>query len=142
LLVRPIQEWNIEVDAVWTGWSSIDTVVVAFDNGLPPDSTDFSWDNSMTYNIGTEYHLSAPVVIRAGYSYDTTPVPSQTVSPILPDGDRQWFSLRWLSCPRGVDLGYHLIRLEREKNSVGIFGHPNNTANGTYRTWPIRWLSV
>jgi long-chain fatty acid transport protein len=95
----------------------------------------------MTYNIGTEYHLSAPVAIRAGFSYDTSPVPSETVSPILPDGDRQWFSLgvgyhapRWRA-----DVGYHLIRFEREKNNsvnppFPPPTTPNDTANGTYRT--------
>ncbi|MEO6667167.1 MAG: outer membrane protein transport protein [Nitrospiria bacterium] len=139
VLVRPVSKWNVELDAVWTGWSTLDRVVVAFDSGLPTDQTNFGWKNSMTYNLGTEYRLTDYSFLRGGFSYDATPIPSDTVGPLLPDGDRRWFSLGGGYDAVGwkTDLSYNLILFDRDKaNNVGASSSttPNNTANGFYKT--------
>jgi long-chain fatty acid transport protein len=133
--------WNVEVDAAWTGWSTIDRLNIEFSNGLPPDRTDFLWGDSMTYSIGTEYRGSS-VRARAGYTYDATPIPDGTISPLLPDGNRQWIAVglgaereRWV-----VDGAYQLALFERTKDNA-IGDRFNSTvpaidarANGRYRT--------
>lgn len=139
VLVRPVNKWNVELDAVWTGWSTLDRVLVTFDSGLPPDQTNFGWKNSLTYNLGTEYRLTEYSFLRGGFSYDATPIPSDTVGPLLPDGDRRWFSLGGGYDAGGwkTDFSYNLIVFDREKaNNVGAFSSttPNNTANGFYKT--------
>ncbi len=120
LMVRPKPTWNVEVDAVWTGWSTIDRLVVDFQQGMPvpQDQTPFSWDDSMAYSIGTEYRW-APWIFRAGYTLDFAPIPDETLNPILADGDRHWFSggvgyrgERW-----GVDLSYQHILFDRRKEN-------------------------
>lgn len=148
LLVQPLANWNIEANAVWMGWSSIDRLDVDFANGLPVarDSTDFFWGDSMTYTIGTEYTKSS-WALRGGYTYDITPIPDDMVGPILPEGNRHWFSIgggfkkeRW-----GADLAYQLILFRRTKeNQYGEAGSSVGTlpaapsidarANGLYRT--------
>jgi long-chain fatty acid transport protein len=141
LLVRPLPEWNVEVDAAWTGWSTIDRLNIEFSNGLSPDRTDFLWGDSMTYSIGTEYRGSS-VRARAGYTYDATPIPDGTINPLLPDGNRQWVAVglgaeqeRWI-----VDGAYQLALFERTKDNA-IGDRFNSTvpaidarANGRYRT--------
>lgn len=139
VLVRPVSKWNVELDAVWTGWSTLDRVVVTFDSGLPPDQTNFGWKNSLTYNLGTEYRLTEYSFVRGGFSYDATPIPSHTVGPLLPDGDRRWFSLGGGYDARGLktDFSYNLIRFDRGKaNNVGASSSTttNNSANGFYKT--------
>lgn len=148
ILLRPRPNWNLEFDAVWTGWKTIDQLVVSFEQGLPvpSETTDFLWDNSMAYSIGTEYHW-APYVFRAGYTYDFTPVPDETVSPIIPDGNRQFFSVGAgvLGELWDLDFAYQLLLFERVKNniagdgfsSVGGPGIPaiDARANGRYESY-------
>lgn len=118
ILVRPLAGWNMELDATWTGWSTIDQLVVEFKEGLPVqrDSTDFSWHNSMAYSLGTEYRWS-PWVVRGGYTFDLAPIPDRTLNPILADGNRQWLStgVGYARAQWAVDLGYHFIVFDRQK---------------------------
>jgi long-chain fatty acid transport protein len=144
VLVRPAANWNVEFDAVWTGWSSVDDLVVDFKQGLPSDRTPFSWQDVMAYSVGTEYRWS-PWILRAGYTYDLAPIPDDTLSPILADGDRQWFSTG-VGYRRGnwsFDLAYQYILFSRSKlNDFGATGSSAGTppaipsidarANGTY----------
>jgi long-chain fatty acid transport protein len=146
LLARPAANWNVEFDAVWTGWSSVDELVVDFKEGLPVprDPTPFSWQDSMAYSVGTEYRWS-PWILRAGYTYDLAPIPDDTLNPILADGDRQWFSTG-VGYRRGnwrFDLAYQYILFSRSKqNELGAAGSSAGTppaipsidarANGTY----------
>ncbi|MEW6682403.1 MAG: outer membrane protein transport protein [Nitrospirota bacterium] len=149
VLFRPIPQWNIEGEAIWTGWSTIDQLVIRFDEGLPPPGTDTTlllWDDAMAYGVGTQYEWSN-FAVRGGYTLDYSPIPDNTVSPILPDGTRHWFSAgagykasRW-----SADLGYHLILFQRVKDNqygsnFSSAGSPpaipaiDARANGTYRT--------
>ncbi len=148
-LFRPTRRWNIEANAIWTGWSTIDQLVLKFDQGLPPPGTDttvLQWDDAMAYGVGTQYEWSK-FVVRGGYTLDYSPIPDSTVSPILPDGTRHWFSAgagyrasRWT-----LDLGYHLILFKRTKDNqygsnFSSTGAPptipaiDARANGTYET--------
>jgi long-chain fatty acid transport protein len=149
VLFRPTPQWNIEGEAIWTGWSTVDQLVVKFDQGLPPPGTDTTpllWDDAMAYGVGAQYEWS-DFALRGGYTLDYSPIPEGTVSPILPDGTRHWFSTgvgykgsRW-----STDLGYHLILFHRVKNNqfgsdFSSTGTPpvipaiDAQANGTYRT--------
>jgi len=147
VLFRPTPQWNIEGDATWTGWSSLDQMVVTFDQpSPPPDTTSFLWDDVMAYSIGAQYRPST-IALRGGYTLDFSPIPDDTIGPILPDGNRHWFSFgvgyegpRW-----STDLGYHLILFRRLKDnqfgdSFSSAGAPpaipsiDARANGKYRT--------
>jgi long-chain fatty acid transport protein len=142
LLVRPWVKWSIEVDATWTGWSTVDHLEVQFDSGLPPDVTTFGWDDAMTYSIGTEYQVSRTVRLRGGYLYDRSPIPDAYATPLIPDADRQGVSVgvgvgasKWT-----VDLGYQYLWFERLKNN-NVGSNANSAAppidaraNGKYRS--------
>ena len=141
VLVQPTPMWSVEFDAAWTGWSTIDRLTIEFANTLPADTTPFSWENTMAYSLGTEYRWRA-FRMRGGYTYDVTPIPDETVNPLLPDGNRQWWSVgvgttgeRWL-----LDAAYQLIVFDRVK--ANAFGSRFSSAappldaraNGSYRS--------
>lgn len=94
----------------------------------------------MAYSVGTEYRWRY-FAARAGYTYDLTPIPDQTVNPLLPDGNRQWFSagLGLTSSGWGLDVAYQLITFSRVKDNA--IGERFNSAsppidaraNGRYR---------
>jgi len=92
---RPVRHLELELDAVWMGWSSFDKLEIT----LPDMSTTVSprdYKNTLTIRFGGEYHLRKPLLaldFRAGYIYDPTPVPSTRLTPSLPDIDRHVLTL-------------------------------------------------
>ncbi len=85
---RPMDELEVELNAVWIDWSKFDTIDITLPDGShsvqPQDYTD-----TVTLRLGGEYKLPAQkLAFRAGYAYDPTPVPNTTISARLPDINR------------------------------------------------------
>lgn len=84
----------LETDANWTGWSSFDETTIRFTGGDLPNSTIRSnWDDVMNYRAGLRWTRSASSEIRFGFVFDETPQPEEAVSPLLPDADRNGFTI-------------------------------------------------
>ena len=94
---RPIDRLTLEFDATRTGWSSFDRLLINFDSpqfaafNNQPDPR--NWQDVWCYKFGGQYALPGGVDLRAGYSFDQTPVPDATLDPLLPDADRHSFAL-------------------------------------------------
>jgi long-chain fatty acid transport protein len=93
----PTAKLTLEFDATRTGWSSFDKLLINFDGpqfaafNNQPDPR--SWQDVWSYKFGGQYALSDRIDLRAGYSFDPTPVPDATVDPLLPDADRHSFAV-------------------------------------------------
>lgn len=87
--------WAVMGDITWTRWSSVQRLVFRFDNPLQPDNvTQYKWQNTLRYALGTTYSGFCRWKLRTGIAYDETPVfNSELRSPRVPDNDRFWFSL-------------------------------------------------
>ncbi len=93
---KPTDALTLEFDAEKTWWSSYNKLELNFGAPLAafnkkPD--DKSWEDVWAYRFGAQYALNKNVDLRAGYAYDTSPAPSSTVGPELPDADRHNFSV-------------------------------------------------
>ena len=104
VFVKPMDKLNFEVDAVQTRWSTFDELNVRVRNpmligGKSEDSTMKRWRDVWRYQFGVEYNLTKKFDLRAGYVYDEEPIPAGTVDYLVPDNDRQLYS---------VGLGYHV----------------------------------
>ncbi|GFO61850.1 OmpP1/FadL/TodX family outer membrane transporter [Geomonas silvestris] len=93
----PTDKLTLEFDATRTGWSSFDKLDIHFDS---PQFAAFNghadprnWQDAWGYKFGAQYAVNPQLDLRAGYSFDTTPVPDATVDPLLPDSDRHSFSI-------------------------------------------------
>lgn len=90
------EKWTLAVDACWTEWSAQDALHIKFKRPIfgNPDSTlQKNWRDTWTYGIGVEYAYSDMLKFRAGYIYDESPVPSDTLDPMVFSGDSQLFCL-------------------------------------------------
>jgi long-chain fatty acid transport protein len=94
---KPLEPLTLEFDATWTGWSSYDKLELVFDN---PQFNNFNnkpdpknWKDVWSYKFGAQYAYNPNLDLRCGYSFDTSPVPSNTLGPELPDSDRHSFSI-------------------------------------------------
>lgn len=84
---RPVQGWEIELDASWRGWSSYERLDLELPGGQVQSSPK-DWRNSYTVRLGTEYAFLERWVARLGGAWDQTPVPQSTLDFQLPDIDR------------------------------------------------------
>lgn len=83
----------LEFDINWTGWSTFDQLVVEIDNPILDDlELEQGWDDVLQYRLGFRFNTSPKSQWRVGYIYDETPQPERTVSPVLPDANRNDFT--------------------------------------------------
>ena len=90
---KPIDKLTLEFDAERTGWSSYDKLQISFDpnsqlNAFNNKPSPKNWGDCWAYKVGGQYALNKFLDLRAGYAYDTNPIPDSTVGPELPDSDR------------------------------------------------------
>lgn len=125
---------TVSADAVHMGWDSFSELPITI-VGYPALSSvrPESFRDAWTYRLGVERKLSETFAVQLGYLRDRTPMPTHIVSPMLPDADRNGYSVgfSWKASPKmRVDASFlHLPFDERSTK-----GHNIDNYNGTYRT--------
>lgn len=85
---RPIPELELELDAVWMQWSKFDKLTINLPGGATSVTAE-DYKDTTTIRVGAEYRLAKQhAAVRAGYSYDPTPIPATTLTAQLPDANR------------------------------------------------------
>ncbi len=85
-------------DYQWTQWSSFDQIAGEFENAAAGALTlPLNYKDAHTFRVGTQYAASPALDLRAGFVYNTAATPDETVTPILPEAERQLYT---------VGLGY------------------------------------
>lgn len=123
---------NIELlaDVAWTGWSSIQELRVVRDSGATLSVTPEQWRDTWRYALGATYRMNDSWKLRGGVAYDETPVPDETRTARLPDGDRKWLAVgtQWTPAEGTViDFGYaHLftddVSLNQDDGNASVYG--------------------
>lgn len=124
--------WRVEADWVRMGWSSFKELPITLPkypqlSSVRPEN----YQDSRTYRLGFEYGGGKAWAWQLGFLYDESPVPTETVSPILPDAKRTGISIGFsknLSPNTRFDVGFlHLIFPERSTE-----GRDGDNFNGKY----------
>jgi len=89
---RPTEKWNVELDGVWTDWSQLNTVNVN-PYAAAGDKLNFDWDPSWMIDLGVTRYFGEGWRVSAGYMYSMNSVPTATFNPLVPDSDRDIFSV-------------------------------------------------
>ena len=119
--VTPLPKLLLTADANWVQWSSIQQLLFEL-NPAPPTGNQPSiknWEDRWNVRVGAEYGVTEMLAVRAGFVYDPTPSPEETLAPDLPDADRLKFSLGagyTLSAFR-LDAGYQLVLLQDKRST-------------------------
>jgi len=136
---QPTDRLTLEFDTTRTGWSSLSKLQFSFSSpqfaafNNQPDPR--NWQDVWSYKFGGQYALNDRVDLRAGYSYDTTPVPDATVDPLLPDADRHSFAFgTGIHHERAsLDLAYMWVHfVDRTVNNQNM--QTLRGANGTFKS--------
>jgi long-chain fatty acid transport protein len=126
-------KWTVTADVVRFGWSSFAQLALSFpgnsalDQVIPENYTDI-WQ----FRAGIERRLGESWAVRAGYHHDQTPVPAASVSPLLPDNDRNGLALgtSWVSRSGSfrLDAGFWYLFIGTRSTE----GLNRDSYNGTY----------
>lgn len=126
---RPTPNWNLEFDADWTDWDSLDTVVLKPRN----EQLVFDWQSSWMYEFGVTRYFDQGWKVSGGYIFSENSVPDATFSPGTPDSDRHIFCV-------GVGKKFEKLTLDLAyqlswgptRTLSNPAGSPNASANGNY----------
>lgn len=124
-------DWRVAADVVFFQWSTFDRLPIRFTE-FPRLSQDVveEYENSWQFRTGVERRLGEAWAVRGGYFFDQSPSPAASVSPLLPDADRNGFSLggTWRHRSFKVDVAaWYLAFKDRSTEGVN-----RDNYNGTY----------
>jgi long-chain fatty acid transport protein len=116
---RATPRLTLLADYQLTTWQDFELLTLDF--GTLPDRTLYEdYENSHGYRFGAEYRGNR-MTFRAGYLYHTAAAPAQTVTPLLPEGERSEFTLG-LGIPVGsrlrIDVAYQNITQQDRRGRV------------------------
>jgi long-chain fatty acid transport protein len=143
---RPTPDWNVEFDADWSNWSTLNTVALKgtkniFGADLP---LQLHWHDSWFYELGVTRYLKNGWSVSAGYFFCQDTSPSKYFTPAIPDTDLHVGSLgvthkgeRW----NWAVAGQIITGPSREINNSQSNPFTGQSANGKYRLF-IPTLSV
>ena len=119
-----------EVDVNWTGWSSFDALPLTFPTAPALSSVVVEdYKDVYNYRLGFNYVTGSGSQWRFGYALDETPLPEESVGPLLPDGDRNVFTVGYGTASGKLDLA--LMYLTADERVVRV---NRDNFNGTYNT--------
>lgn len=128
----PVPEWTFEGDFNWTQWSYFEELPITFKT-TPELSTTVREDYRDSWQVRTGAEYRRPrVTYRFGYYFDRAAAPVESVTPLLPDADRNGvaFGLGWPAAP-GLTLDvYDCALFVRRRTTDGV---EHDNFNGVYR---------
>ena len=125
-------KWELMGDITWTGWSSVQRLVVIRTSGAAAGATlttlPFNWNDTWRFGVGANYKWSDQTKLRFGLARDETPTNDIDRTPRLPDQDRTWlaFGMQQRLSKAGVlELSYahEFIKDARVNNNVPGFAN-------------------
>ena len=116
----PIENLTVELDWLQIGWSSYDKLAVDFKEetaAVTDISSDKNWEDVYSIRFGAEYRFDEALAFRVGYMQDNSPIPDETLDPMLPGGDRDLFTfgLGYKMDQFTIDGAYMLLLQEDRK---------------------------
>jgi len=138
---RPTPKWNVEVNADWTDWETLNTVTL---NGTrnfgffgPADlQLPLNWHNSWFYEIGATRYFENGYFASAGYFYSSKSTGEKDFNPVVPDTDLHVGSVgagykgprwRWAFAFQIITGPYRDVKTSQPNPFTG------ESANGKYR---------
>jgi long-chain fatty acid transport protein len=95
---------ELSADLQWTGWSTFDEMEVRFEGGDRMFLI-LDYEDTHTWRLGASYLATPDLRLLGGYVYNAAAAPDRTVTPILPDADRELFA---------VGAGYRIGRVRAD----------------------------
>ena len=127
-------KFGLEFDLVWFQWSVFDTIELDFDFDAFDTILEENYEDVFQYRAGAEYQLAEEWRLMAGFVYDNSPQPIESVSPLLPDANRKDYSFGFTWSPGLWDLSaaYMLVDFDERSTVENGVGQNLDGFDGTY----------
>jgi long-chain fatty acid transport protein len=124
-------DWRVAGDVVFFQWSVFDRLPIRFPEAprLGQDIVE-EYKNSWQFRTGVERRLGERFAVRVGYFFDQSPSPAASVSPLLPDANRNGYCLGGSIKGKAVRLDVGAWYLAFKDRSTE--GRNRDNYNGTY----------
>jgi long-chain fatty acid transport protein len=146
--VNRLAPFTFDMDATWTGWSTYDGLNLKLSRYIPvsgyPAGAIFlrkKWHDAWALRFGANWQATPRVKLRAGYTFDMTPVPDSTFEPQVPDSNRHIFALggdvKLGRFTMGLAYNFILNEGRHKDNTFTINGIPlpeSAQVNGRYQS--------
>jgi long-chain fatty acid transport protein len=109
--ITPMERLRVLADYQWTGWSSFDEAPLDF-AVLTDQTLVLDYQDTDTWRLGAEFGATDALSLRAGFIYNTAAEKEFSVSPLLPEAERNYYSAGIgyrIGRGLGVDVGYQLV---------------------------------
>ncbi|MBI3070510.1 MAG: outer membrane protein transport protein [Deltaproteobacteria bacterium] len=132
------KEIELSLNFDYTFWSIFDQVVFKFPNvgGAPAENVYVeNWKDSFTVRLGASWNLNPSWQLRCGFLFDSTPVPDDTLSPLLPDQARFGASVGfgWKTGSFSLDWAFMaLFFTHRTGTASNILSNSDSLSDGPY----------
>ncbi len=122
-----------ELDYMYYKWKVFDVLLLDFEKAEDVEIEE-QYKNSYQVRFGLNYAVSPQLELRAGYIYDQTPQPVESMSPLLPDANRNDFAfgLGYKMGNVNLDLAYMLVKFAERSTVVDGKGTNWDGFDGTY----------
>jgi long-chain fatty acid transport protein len=133
LAFKPSEKLTVTGDIAYTKWSALDSILIRL-SGVAPDGSPaqnsaivLNWKNTVRFSAGVEYRVSEPLAIRLGYYYDPSPIPIETLTPLIPDlGNKNSFNIGAGYRYAGAELSYNFEYLTFQSRTVSVLSDLNH----------------
>lgn len=131
----------LETDFNWTGWSTFDAVPIIFTGGtgnsLPDSEIPENWDDANNYRAGLRWTTSPSSEWRFGFVFDESPQPEESVSPLLPDADRNGYTIGYGHNGPGLGFDVAVMYLDFKERTRARSFPGEGPFFGTYNTQAV-----
>jgi len=96
---KDFHDWDVEFDYQWTGWKKFKELPVSFfrPSGVPNTALTRvlieDYNNTSAFRIGGQHAFANKATVRLGMAGATQAAPEATVTPLLPEQGRSYFSI-------------------------------------------------
>ncbi|WP_375768636.1 outer membrane protein transport protein [Archangium gephyra] len=125
----PLQQLTLAADVNWVQWSSMRQLLFEFQSNPEFNQPSVkNWEDRWNFHVGAEYKVTAALAVRAGFVYDPTPSPEETLAPDLPDEDRIRVAL-------GLGYAFSAFRVDAAYQFISLMEHRSTFTPlpGTYQ---------
>jgi long-chain fatty acid transport protein len=125
---------SLGLDYAWTGWKNLNQIVINFENNATTDAILVQdYNHSSAIRLSAEYALQQVqgAKLRAGFSGAATAAPDETVTPLLPEQDRNYITFGvGLPIGRawGIDASYARVNTPGRRGRI-IERNPDRSQN-------------
>lgn len=91
--VEATDRLTLMADYQWTQWSSFDEIELTFESESLNRTRNENYGDTNAIRFGAEYELDEAWTVRGGYLFNEAAAPDEVVTPLLPENDRNHFTL-------------------------------------------------